>query len=291
MAAYSDYFAAECLVSISSGPVLHRPTPVVAASAAAHHHQQHHQPTAMGLLATTSRRREPEGSREDREVRETLRLETTSMVTVAGILTDLHGGGGGGGNNTTNAKFRPMSAYSESSNSSSCGESGYTTLSDSTTPSGGTPSATPIPGGQGHWGAAAGGAGDPRSPVKRHQCTFDGCDRVYGKSSHLKAHVRTHTEDRRTGSCGAAEWLLYCRESVVIKKRVCREGTPTERRGNAHGARRERPRSAAAASSREGVGKTPRLWSAGLALLLWSSGLVLLVLLLLLVAVVVVAAA
>lgn len=168
MAACSDYFAAECLVSISSGPVLHRPTPVAPAT----------QPTPQALLPG-----DPEGSREDREVRETLRLEGANVMTVAGILTDLHG------------KFRPMSAYSESSNSS-CGESGYTTLSDSTTPTM-TPSATPIPGQQ-QWGGGA-----PRSPVKRHQCTFDGCDRVYGKSSHLKAHIRTHTGNapQRVGQC------------------------------------------------------------------------------------------
>ncbi|XP_053740266.1 Krueppel-like factor 9 [Synchiropus splendidus] len=155
----SDYFAAECLVSISSGPVLHRPTPRALSSQAA------------GPLPG-----EPDGSSEDREVRETLRLEGANMMTVAGILTDLHG------------KFRPMSAYSESSNSSCGGESGYTTLSDPTTPTM-TPSATPVPGQQQLRGA-------PRSPVKRHQCTFDGCDRVYGKSSHLKAHIRTHTGER-----------------------------------------------------------------------------------------------
>ena len=169
LTASSDYFAAECLVSISSGPVLHRPTPVAGAS----------QPPAAGLPPG-----EPDGSSEDREVRDTLRLEGANMMAVAGILTDLHG------------KFRPMSAYSESSNSSCGGESGYTTLSDPTTPTM-TPSATPVPGQQ------LRAVGAPRSPVKRHQCTFDGCDRVYGKSSHLKAHIRTHT-GKDAGTSGHA---------------------------------------------------------------------------------------
>ncbi|XP_032874011.1 Krueppel-like factor 9 isoform X1 [Amblyraja radiata] len=124
--AYIDYLAAECLVSISSRPVVH-------------------QSARQGLAGE-----------ERREVRE----GCGSLLGMARILADL-------------SKCNPLSPVGSSHES--CAREAHFTP------------AIPFC-----------GATDQVKGFssQRHECPYSGCAKVYGKASHLKAHLRTHTGER-----------------------------------------------------------------------------------------------
>ncbi|XP_068856962.1 Krueppel-like factor 9 isoform X1 [Aphelocoma coerulescens] len=166
--AYVDFVAAQCLVSISNRSAV---------------------PEAARLKVPG----EGEAARDLRDPRDAWK-DYCALLAIAKSLLELN-------------KYRPLPAPSICSDSVESPDEDAGSDSDAATEQGSSPPRSPPPGPSPRLRAAGAAPKGKLAAEKRHKCPYSGCGKVYGKSSHLKAHYRVHTGQRWRRKGGGSERL------------------------------------------------------------------------------------